>query len=281
MEHPLAPLFTSVTHRVMIISAKGGVGKSTVTVNLAAGFKANGHKVGIFDADVHTPNIPALLGISRKGQSHDIEGAGSMIPIHAHTESVDMRPMKPYERYGLMMTSIGLLVGDEQAIQPDVQFVGDVVTHMLARVDWDGADMLLLDMPPTTGEPLRSIIEAGMIDAAVIVTTRERLAHLDNGRLLDLLKREGVRVLGVVENMTHMLCPHCNELIEMYPAPVESERAVYKHTPILANIPFHPELIRQNRGGVPLPIAEPTHPISAPFIDLATRIKSLMDKAII
>lgn len=281
MEQPLSQAFTSVKHRLMVVSAKGGVGKSTVTVNLAAAFKAKGHKVGIFDADVHGPNIPALLGIHRKQNLRNMPGPGAMIPIEARPDSIDMRPLKPYERYGIKVTSLGMLVGDKQAIQPDHTSIGKMITHLLNRVDWGDADIVLMDMPPSTGEPLRSIIDAGLVDAALMVTTREQLAHLDNGRLLDLFKKEYVRVLGVIENMTHIVCPNCNELIEMYPSPVEAERDIYKHTPILANIPFHPELIRQNRGGAPIPIAEPTHIVSKPFIALADRLINTLNNTTI
>ena len=268
-------LVSSVKKRVMVVSAKGGVGKSTTTVNLAAAMVASGLKVGIFDADVHGPNIPALLGIRRK---HDVaDDPTSMVTIQAKADSPFMRPVRPFERYGILLTSLALLVGDTQIIQPQVDVVGDIMTFMLRQVDWGGADVLLIDMPPGTGEPLASIAATGMIDGVIVVATRERLAHLDNGRLLSFLRRRAVPVLGIVENMTHVICPNCGEAIELYPSPVEDMREVYGDSPILASLPFHPNLIRQTRGSPPLAIADSEAEVSRILMDLAGQVMAKLN----
>lgn len=260
--------FATAQHRLMVVSAKGGVGKSTITVNLAAALAARGLKTGIFDADVHGPNIPALLGIRQKRDLRMGPNPEAMMPIAAHPDSLDTRPIKPFSRYGIQIMSLGLIVGERQLLNPEPDVLGKIVTFMLSRVDWGGVDFLLVDMPPGTGEPLNAIINEGLIDGAVLVATREALAHLDNGRLLGLLHGSKVPVLGVIENMTHIVCPKCGELVALYPAPAAGE-AVYGAVPVLAAIPFHPELIRQVRGGAPLPLAKPDSPVTHALLALA------------
>jgi ATP-binding protein involved in chromosome partitioning len=276
MNNPFNRARLTAKYRLMVVSAKGGVGKSTMTVNIAAALAARGLNVGIFDADVHGPNIPALLGITQT-RNVRMSNPAAMVPIEARPESMDMRPIQPIVRYGIKVMSLGLLVGQQQTLNPEPQIMGQMVTFLLSRVDWGDIDILLLDMPPGTGEPLGAIVEQGLVDSALLVAVREQLAHLDNGRLLSFLKRSQVRVLGVVENMTHIVCPRCGELIELYPAPV-AEQSVYGTTPVLAAIPFDPALIRQVRGGAPLPLANPESPVAASLLALADRIIELKDK---
>src|SRR5664279_407524 len=207
---------SSARYRLMMISAKGGVGKSTMTVNLAAALMMRGKRVGIFDADLYGPNIPALLGI-RQRRKLDLGREAGMFPIEARPNALDMRPIPPFERYGIQLMSLGLLVGDDQAIVPTNETAGAVIATLLRRVAWDNLDVLLIDMPPGTGEPLTTFLHSGLVDGALLITTREQLAHLDNGRLVNLLGARQVPVLGVVENMTHVICPNCGEAIELYP----------------------------------------------------------------
>src|SRR5207302_1488749 len=142
--------------------------------------------------------------------------------------------------YGLQIMSLGLLVGERQTLNPNPELVGQMITFLLNRVDWGGADVVLLDMPPGTGQPLGALLEADVIDGVVLIAIRETLAHLDNGRLISLLKTAKVPVLGVVENMTHVICTHCGELIELYPSPA-AEQSIYGDVPVLASVPFHPQ----------------------------------------
>jgi ATP-binding protein involved in chromosome partitioning len=266
---------TTARYRLMVVSAKGGVGKSTITVNLAGALSARGLQVGIFDADVHGPNVPALLGITQKRNLNMLDPE-AMIPIEARPDSPDRRPIEPLVRYGLKVMSLGLLVGAQQTLNPEPEILGKMVSFLLDRIDWGGVDILLLDMPPGTGDPLNTIVGDGLVDSAVLVALREQLSHLDNGRLLSLLGAKRVPVLGVVENMTHIVCPRCGELIEMYPAPV-AEQAVYGENTVLAAIPFHPQLIRQVRAGPPLALADPQSPVSSALLELADKIIALID----
>jgi ATP-binding protein involved in chromosome partitioning len=260
---------------LMMISAKGGVGKSTMTVHLAAALAARGLKVGIFDADLHGPDIPALLGIRQK-RDLNMMSPEVMMPVEVHPDSMDMRPIQPLERYGLKIMSLGLLVGEQQTLNPQPEMVGRIIVYLLARVDWGEMDVLLLDMPPGTGEPLGTLMSVGLVDGAVLIALRERLAHLDNGRLVSLLKREKMPIIGVVENMAHIICPKCGEIIEMYPAPAEDEK-VYDGAPILGAIPFHPHLIRQLHSGPPVALSDPDSPVTPPLLALADAVMARVD----
>lgn len=259
---------TAARYALMLISAKGGVGKSTMTVNLAAALQARGRKVGIFDADLYGPDIPALLGIRQRRRLNLAREEG-MFPIDARPDALDLRPLQPFERYGLKLMSLALLVGDDQAITPEGQAAGQLVAMLLRRVDWGDTDILLIDMPPGTGEPLTTFLRAGLVDGALLITVREQLAHLDNGRLVNLLGARGVPVLGVVENMTHVICPNCGEIIELYPAPAAGQ-AAYGGAPVLASVPFHPHLIRQNWREAPLANLE--SPAAQPLLALADAV---------
>jgi ATP-binding protein involved in chromosome partitioning len=270
MQSPFSHARFTSRYRLMVVSAKGGVGKSTTTVNLAAALTQRGYKVGLFDADVYGPNLPALLGLRRKAQMSEHPDPRTMLPIEARFDSPDMRPIQPIDRYGMKLISLALLVGENQAIQPQPEAVGQMIRFMLNRVHWGDADVVLIDMPPGTGEPLHSLLSSELVSAALVVTTREQLAHLDNSRLLTLLRRTTVPVAGVVENMTHILCPKCGESIELYPLPAAEVQHIYGDTPILASLPFHPQLIRQNTK--PLPLAEPDSPVSRSLMALADEV---------
>jgi len=193
------------------------------------------------------------------------------MPVEVHPDSMDMRAIQPFERYGLKIMSLALLVGENQTLNPEPEAVGRIVVYLLARVDWGELDVLLLDMPPGTGEPLTTLMNVGLVDGVVLIAVRERLAHLDNGRLVSLLKRKNMPILGVVENMTHIICPRCGELIEMYPAPSE-DQAVYDGAPILGAIPFHPHLIRQTQAGPPVALSDPDSPVTPPLLALADAV---------
>ena len=271
MNNPYSRALFTAKYRLMVVSAKGGVGKSTTTVNLAAALAARGKKVGIFDADLHGPNIPALLGISQKKRLSSKVDPEDMVPIEARPDSLDMRPLKPLERYNLNIMSLGLLVSEQQILNPLPETVGLIIRQLLARIDWGGCDIVLIDMPPGTGEPLTTLLRERLVDGILLITLRQRLSHLDNGRLVNLIASTTVPALGVIENMTHVLCPRCGQLIELYPSSA-NDQPIYADIPTIGAIPFHPELIREIRSGPPLPLAEPDIPIAAPFLRLADEV---------
>ena len=228
---------------VAVASGKGGVGKTTVTVNLAVALASLGKRVGLFDADLYGPNVPLLMGVLRR------EGPkrAPMIPI----ARADQTPyIDPLERYGIALMSFGLLVGETDTMLPDSRFAGGMVEQTLRDVKWglgaegERRDVLLIDLPPGSGEPQQTLVEGLAIDGVIAVTTPQDLSLMDTGRSLGLYRKAGVSVLGVVENMAYLDCPHCHERVNVF---YESDRpwAVRDaDLPLLAQLPMAPALSR-------------------------------------
>src|SRR5438045_1230376 len=183
-----------VSRIIAVASGKGGVGKTTVTVNLALALLLNGARVGLFDADIYGPNVPLMLGVRRS------KPTAGWIPI-GRAENAPY--IKPLERYGLKVMSVGLLVGEMETVMPDPRFVGLIVSRTLKDVLWGELDYLLVDLPPGTGEPQQTLINSVQVDGVVVVTTPQDLSLLDASRSLGLFRQAGVPILGIVENMSY------------------------------------------------------------------------------
>ncbi len=240
---------------VAIASGKGGVGKTTVTVNLALALASLGRRVGLFDADLYGPNVPLMLGVTR-----DTAARSTFVPV----ARADPQPyIEPLQRHGLRVMSFGLLVGETDTVVPESRFAGMMVERTLRDVKWAGHDaplqLLLIDLPPGSGEPQQSLVQTLAIDGIVAVTTPQDMSLMDTGRSLGLYRKADIPILGVVENMAYLDCPHCHERIEVFH---QSDRtwAVYDPAlPLLARLPLDPQLSRAvDLANVP-----------KPFLDLA------------
>src|SRR5438552_5409881 len=172
-----------ISRILAVASGKGGVGKTTVTVNLALALALRGSRVGLFDADIYGPNVPLMLGVRRT------RPATGLIPV-ARTDTTPYIP--PLDRYGLKMMSIGLLIGETQAVMPDSMFAGLIVTRTLKDVLWGDLDYLLIDLPPGTGEPQQSLVNTIALDGVIVVTTPQDLSLLDAGRSLKMFHQAQV-----------------------------------------------------------------------------------------
>ena len=261
----------NVTHVIAVASGKGGVGKSTVAVNLAVGLAARGLRVGLLDADVHGPNVPLMLGVRRREAA---QGWQAFVPLASGSGAASSKSMPPLERYGIKVMSIGLLVGEDQAAMLDnVETVGWLVRNLLTLVEWGELDVLLIDFPPGTSEPQATLLRTVTLDGALIVVTPQDLARLDSTRALRAFQRSNVPVLGMIENMSYLRCPHCGERIEIFHR-TDVQRPIATEIPLLAEIPLDPALSAAGDTGRPVLITDPDSPQAAALWQLVDALRA-------
>jgi ATP-binding protein involved in chromosome partitioning len=233
-----------------VASGKGGVGKSTIALHLALAFVSRGRSVGLLDADLYGPDIPAMLGLKRTEDAKEW-------PLWRRSGP----GMRPIERRGLKVMSAGFLLGERQIMPWQSQTLPFVLRELLYGVAWETPDYLVIDLPPGTADLQVEVFRERHLDAALLVVGPQDVAHLDAKKVVSLLRDADVPVLGAVENMATARCPHCGELLELFP-PVAPERSLWSDgVRRLASLPLDPELARLN-GGPP-----------APFLALADEVE--------
>jgi ATP-binding protein involved in chromosome partitioning len=252
-----------VKRLIAVASGKGGVGKTTVAVNLSLALGRLGARVGLFDADLYGPNVPLMLGVRRK------ESARGFIPVARASREPYIPPL---ERYGLKTMSIGLVMGEKTPIIPDSVLAGEVIRQTLRDVLWGELDYLLIDLPPGTGEPQQTLLKSIQVDAALIVTTPQDLSLLDAGRSLGLFQQAGVAILGVVENMSYLHCPHCGETIEVFHHSRRDWAIAGQEIEVLGRIPMDIAISRGIHAGHPLVQAVPEGREAKVFLEIASRM---------
>jgi len=261
-----------VARTLAIASGKGGVGKTTVSVNLALALAAGGARVGLFDADIYGPNVPLMLGVRRTVP------ANPMATL-AVARAGDAPPsISPLERFGIKIMSIGLIVGETDTVMPDSHFAGRIVTQTLRDVRWGKLDYLLIDLPPGTGEPQQSLVQQIALDGAVIVTTPQDLSLLDASRSLGLFRQAHVPLLGLIENMSYLTCPHCGERIEVFHHSERRWAVQNGDLPLLGQIPMDAAISRAIDAGHPLVQAAPDSADAQAFRDIAAKIRELLSQ---
>jgi ATP-binding protein involved in chromosome partitioning len=257
---------------ITVASGKGGVGKSTVAVNLALALAARSQRVGLLDADVHGPDVPLMLGVRR---TQAVTGWEALLPVGRNLGLGDLaaHTLPPLERYGIRMMSLGLLVGEEQAtLVQNASIVGWLVRNLLAMVEWGALDVLLIDLPPGTGEPQATLLETVALDGVLFVVGPQDLALLDTGRALHAFQSAGVPVLGVVENMSYLRCPTCGERIQVFHRSAVPRAITSGDIPLLAEIPLEPALSTAGDTGRPVLLTDPSGSHSAHFLALADAV---------
>jgi ATP-binding protein involved in chromosome partitioning len=215
---------------VAVCSGKGGVGKSTVALNLAAALAADGLRVGLLDADVHAPDIPLMVGLARRVPATEW--------VLARRGGLARTRLEPVERYRVRLMSTGFLFGEDQPVAWTADLVQALLNQLIWSTVWGELDVLLIDLPPGTSDITQAIVRLLPAASAVLVVTPQDVAHLDTRRVLAMLAQAGVPVLGGVENMSWLLCPCCDTRIRVFP-PVAAERAIWAGgLSLLASVPL-------------------------------------------
>jgi len=252
------PVLAGVTHVVAVASGKGGVGKSTTSVNLALGLRALGLKVGILDADIHGPSLPTLLG------------------LHGRPRVGSDRRLKPMQSHGLFAMSMGLMVDAETAMVWRGPMVMSAITQMLAEVDWGTLDVLIIDMPPGTGDAQLAIAQGTDLSGAVIVSTPQDLALIDARRGIAMFRKVDVPILGVIENMAHFICPDCGAQHEIFGSGGAAAEAQRLGVPYLGAIPLTMELRAASDSGQPIVARDPEGRLGTIYTGMARALWSAL-----
>ena len=240
---------------IAVASGKGGVGKSTTAVNLALGLQAIGLKVGILDADIYGPSMPRLLRVG--GRPEEVGG----------------RMLKPKEAYGLKVMSMGFLVSEETPMIWRGPMVVSALTQMLREVDWGTLDVIVVDMPPGTGDAQLTLAQKVPLAGAVIVSTPQDLALIDARKGLNMFKKVDVPLLGLIENMSYFLCPSCGERSDIFGHGGARDEAERIGVPFLGEVPLHMDIRENSDAGTPVVVSQPDGPHAQIFKDMATKVR--------
>jgi ATP-binding protein involved in chromosome partitioning len=248
-----APGVPGVKHIIAVASGKGGVGKSTTAVNLALGFQTIGLRAGILDADIYGPSIPRLLGLTGRPQT----GEGNKL--------------KPMQGYGLRAMSMGFLVDEGVPVVWRGPMVQSALTQMLREVAWGELDVLVIDMPPGTGDAQITIAQQTPLSGAVIVSTPQDLALIDARKGLNMFRQVNVAVLGIVENMSFFVCPKCGERSDIFSHGGAREEAGKMGVPFLGEVPLHMDIRLKSDSGQPVVVSQPGSAHAKVYREIATR----------
>jgi ATP-binding protein involved in chromosome partitioning len=249
-----------VKYLVAVASGKGGVGKTTVAVNLALALKSLGHSVGLMDADVYGPNVPVMLGTNEQPQAMNDK---TIIPITTH---------------GLKMISMGLLNPGDRPLVWRGPMLHSVIQQFLRSVQWGELDYLLVDLPPGTGDVQLSLIQSVAVTGAVVVTTPSLVALADVRKAIEMFRQVNVEILGVVENMSYFACPHCNGRIDVFGHGEGQHMAQAFRVPFLGEIEIDPQIRIGGDTGKPVALLGEDAPGGKSIFSVARRLVERLDQ---
>lgn len=251
--NPTAQNLAHIKHVIAVSSGKGGVGKSTVSTNLAMALSALGFKTGLMDADVYGPSVPKMLG-----DHHSPEEQNGQI--------------KPIERFGVKFMSMGLLTDDSTPVIWRGPMATRLIQHFLGQVAWGELDYLIIDLPPGTGDVQLTLTQSAPLRGAVVVTTPQEVAVGITMRGIRMFDEVRVPILGVVENMSGFVCSHCNETTEIFTKGGGEKTAKTMGLAFLGAIPIDPSIAAAGDRGEPLVQKDPKHPVSKAFFAIAEKL---------
>jgi ATP-binding protein involved in chromosome partitioning len=246
-------LIPEVRHVVAVASGKGGVGKSTVAANLAVALAQLGHRVGLLDSDIYGPSVPTMFGITQKPR-------------------VIGNRIYPFEKYGIILMSLGFILETDTPVIWRGPMVMRAIEQMLGDVEWGPLDYLILDLPPGTGDAQLTVTQRIQLAGAVIVTTPQDVALIDARKGLAMFRKVNVPVIGIVENMSSFVCPHCGETTDIFRKDGGRKTAELLGTPFLGAIPLDPQIVLGGDAGVPIVVAEPKGPHGDAFRSVAQAV---------
>lgn len=246
----------TIKHFVMVSSGKGGVGKSTTSVNLAISLAKSGKKVGLLDADIYGPNIPRMLGLSG---------------VEPKTTQ-DGKKLSPLEQYGIKTISIESIYGRGQSFIWRGPVVMRIIAQLLQDVEWGELDIMVVDMPPGTGDAQLTLAQSVPVGAGINVTTPQMVALDDGFRALDMFKKCNIPIFGIIENMSGFTCPDCNKTYDIFGKGSSQMLADEFKTQVVAKIPIEPSIVSASDEGKPISFYEPDSNTSKIYMQTAARL---------
>ena len=244
---------------VMVSSGKGGVGKSTTTVNLAIATAMQGKKVGILDADIYGPNIPRMMGVNGK----EVEVVGNKA--------------KPLNAYGVDVMSMGVLMKEGEAVIWRGAMIMKAIQQLLRDILWEELDILFIDMPPGTGDAQLTLAQSVPVSAGINVTTPQHVALDDSRRSLDMFQKLHIPTAGIIENMSGFICPNCNTESDIFDKGTCEELAKEYNTQVLGSLPIEPAIRKGGDSGKPIVYFEPESITAKRYMMAAEKLISMLD----
>jgi len=243
-----------IQHIIAVASGKGGVGKSTTAVNLALALSGLGLKVGLLDADIYGPSVPRLLGISGR------------------PDTTPDKKLQPMQKYGLKVMSMGFVVAEDTPMIWRGPMVMSAITQLLREVNWGELDVLVCDLPPGTGDAQLTMAQSVPLSGAVIVSTPQDIALIDARKGLNMFRKVDVPVLGIVENMSYFICPHCQGRTDIFAHGGAHHEADKMQTPFLGEIPLDIAIRETSDAGTPIVASQPDSPHSGAYRAVAEQV---------
>jgi ATP-binding protein involved in chromosome partitioning len=243
-----------VAHVVAVGSGKGGVGKTTVAVNLAVALGKLGYRVGLIDADIYGPNVPMMMGQTRQPS---IVGDNRIGPLLAH---------------GVKFISVGLISPGDKPMVMRGPMLHQIIRQFLQQVEWGELDFLIVDLPPGTGDVVISLVQTVPLTGAVVVSTPSDVSLQDARKALEMFGQVNVEVIGIVENMSHFTCPHCQQVIDIFSSGGAERTAQQYGLEFLGSLELDPEIRSGGDRGLPVALAGPDSVIAGPFFEMAKKV---------